>query len=81
MLGRWHESVPELGRWLKSVVRGYFNDHAVPGNIASLRRFRLEVTRRWLRALRRRGQKHPMTYCIWRVVMVPMDLPPELLCS
>ncbi len=59
---RWHESVAELGRWLRSVVRGYFNYHAVPGNIASLRSFRLEVTRRWLRALRRRGQKHPMTW-------------------
>ena len=59
---RWHESVAELGRWLKSVVQGYFNYNAVPGNIASLRSFRLEVTRRWLRALRRRGQKHPMTW-------------------
>ncbi len=47
---------------LKSVVQGYFNYHPVPGNIASLKRFRLEVTRRWLRALRRRGQKHPMTW-------------------
>ena len=60
--GRWHESVADLGRWLRSVVQGYFNYHAVPGNIASLRSFRLEVTRRWLRALRRRGQKHPMTW-------------------
>jgi len=59
---RWHESVAELGRWLRSVVQGYFNYHAVPGNIASLKSFRLEVTRRWLRALRRRGQKHPMTW-------------------
>jgi group II intron reverse transcriptase/maturase len=59
---RWHESVADLGRWLRSVVQGYFNYHAVPGNIASLRSFRLEVARRWLRALRRRGQKHPMTW-------------------
>ena len=59
---RWHQPVAEVGRWLKSVVRGYFNYHAVPGNIASLRSFRLEVTRRWLRALRRRGQKHPLTW-------------------
>jgi hypothetical protein len=28
---RWHESVAELGRWLRSVVQGYFNYHAVPG--------------------------------------------------
>ncbi len=59
---RWHQSVAELGRWLRSAVQGYFNYHAVPGNIASLRSFRLEVVRRWLRALRRRGQKHPMTW-------------------
>jgi len=59
---RWHESVADLGRWLRSVVQGYFNYHAVPGNIASLSSFRLEVERRWLRALRRRGQKHTMTW-------------------
>jgi RNA-directed DNA polymerase len=44
------------------LVQGYFNYHAVPGNLARLRRFRLEVSKRWLRALRRRGQKHPMTW-------------------
>ena len=59
---RWHESVADLGRWLRSVVQGYFYYHAVPGNIASLSSFRLEVERRWLRALRRRGQKHTMTW-------------------
>jgi group II intron reverse transcriptase/maturase len=59
---RWHDSVADLGRWLRSVVQGYFNYHAVPGNIASLRSFRAEVRRRWMRALRRRGQKHPMTW-------------------
>ena len=59
---RWHEPVADLGKWLRSVVQGYFNYHAVPGNLASLKRFRLEVSKRWLRALRRRGQKHPMTW-------------------
>ena len=59
---RWHQPVAELGRWLRSVVQGYFNYHAVPGNLASLKSFRREVSKRWFRALRRRGQKHPM---IW----------------
>ncbi len=59
---RWHEPVADLGKWLRSVVQGYFNYHAVPGNPASLKRFRLEVSKRSLRALRRRGQKHPMTW-------------------
>ncbi len=59
---RWHQPGAELGRWLRTVVQGYFNYHAVPGNLASLKSFRLEVSKRWLRALRRRGQKRPMTW-------------------
>ena len=63
---RKHLSVAELGKWLRSVVQGYFNYHAVPGNLASLRSFRIQVIRRWMRALRRRshlarrgGRKRP----------------------
>src|ERR1700756_3905383 len=59
---RKHLSVAELGKWLRSVVQGYFNYHAVPGNMASLRSFRLQVIRRWMRALRRRSQKHRITW-------------------
>jgi hypothetical protein len=59
---RRHRSVAELGKWLRSVVQGYFNYHAVPGNLASLRSFRLQVIRRWMRALRRRSQKSRMTW-------------------
>ena len=35
-----HDPVPQTGRWLKSVVQGYFNYYAVPGNLASLGVFR-----------------------------------------
>jgi RNA-directed DNA polymerase len=62
LLRRRHLSVAELGKWLRSVVQGYFNYHAVPGNLASLRSFRLQVIRRWMRALRRRSQKHRLTW-------------------
>jgi group II intron reverse transcriptase/maturase len=54
---RWHESVPEMGRWLRRVVQGYFNYHAVPCNGSSIERFRKEVGKLWLRALRRRSQR------------------------
>ncbi len=54
---RRHTSVPEQGRWLGSVVRGYFNYHAVPGNIQALKQFRGLITRAWWRALRRRSHK------------------------
>ena len=30
---RWHERIAETGNWLRSVVQGYFNYHAIPGNL------------------------------------------------
>ena len=38
--------IPEQGHWLGRVLRGYFNYHAVPGNLKRLDGFRAEVTRR-----------------------------------
>jgi RNA-directed DNA polymerase len=52
-----HTPVPEQGRWLRAVVRGYFNYHAVPDNIRAMNIFRGLVNRFWHRALRRRSQK------------------------
>ena len=54
---RMHEPVAETGKWLKSVVQGYFNYHAVPGNTDCLRVFRWRVTRLWRQVLIRRGQR------------------------
>jgi RNA-directed DNA polymerase len=45
---RMHHPLAEVGKWLRSVVQGYFNYHAVPGNFASLQSFRREVSKRWL---------------------------------
>jgi hypothetical protein len=59
---RWHEPVAEVGKWLRSVVQGYFNYHAVPGNMDSLNSFRAQVIWRWYRALRRRSQRDKMTW-------------------
>jgi group II intron reverse transcriptase/maturase len=59
---RWHEPVAEVGKWLKSAVQGYFNYHAVPGNMDSLNSFRAQVIWRWYRALRRRSQRDKMTW-------------------
>jgi hypothetical protein len=54
---RMHDPIPEQGKWLRQVVRGYFAYHAVPTNGRSLSAFRYHVTRLWLRALRCRSQK------------------------
>jgi group II intron reverse transcriptase/maturase len=62
-LYQWrHEPVDKVGPWLGAVVRGYLNYHAVPGNWDCIEAFRREVLWAWLRALRRRGQKHRMTW-------------------
>lgn len=59
---RRHEPIGEVGRWLGAVVRGYFNYHAIPGNWQRLSAFRRECLRHWYRALRRRGQRRPITW-------------------
>jgi group II intron reverse transcriptase/maturase len=53
---RMHRLLGETGRWLRSVVQGWLNYHAVPGNSHRIGRFVDEVTRMWLRVLRRRSQ-------------------------
>ena len=52
-----HNSIPEQGRWLRSVVVGHFNYYAVPGNRKALETFRTQIGHAWLHALRRRSQK------------------------
>ena len=55
--GRLHDPVAQTGKWLKSVVQDYFNYHAVPGNLDSLRTFRVRLLRLWRTTLRRRSQR------------------------
>jgi len=54
---RMHRPVSEQGAWLRQVVTGWFNYHAVPTNSRSLNTFRRVVIDLWRRTLRRRGQK------------------------
>jgi group II intron reverse transcriptase/maturase len=54
---RMHDPVPETGGWLKSVVQGYFNYYAVPGNLDSLAIFRKRLRALWWQNLRRRSQQ------------------------
>jgi RNA-directed DNA polymerase len=57
-----HRPIPEQGAWLRRVLQGYFNYYAVPTNSSRIRAFRAEVTRAWMHALRRRSQRHRMTW-------------------
>ena len=59
---RMHEPIPQQGRWLGQVVRGYFQYHAVPTNYRRLAAFRFHVTKLWWRTLRRRSQRDWTTW-------------------
>ena len=62
MWRRMHQRIPDQGKWLGRVVRGYFNYHAVPTNARALAAFRHHVTDIWRRTLRRRSQKDRITW-------------------
>src|SRR6266702_114770 len=59
---RRHQPIPVQGKWLRQVVKGYFNYHAVPTNSQALAVFRLLITKLWQRSLRRRSQKDGTTW-------------------
>jgi RNA-directed DNA polymerase len=59
---RMHGSIVLNAKWLRSIVQGYFNYHAVPGNVDSLSAFRYRVIRLWRTMLIRRSQKHHVTW-------------------
>jgi RNA-directed DNA polymerase len=59
---RMHDPVRQTGQWLKSIMQGHSNYYAVPGNLDSLGVFRDRLMGQWWRTLRRRSQKHPISW-------------------
>ncbi len=59
---RRHQPIPVQGQWLRSVVQGHLAYYAVPGNTDAVKAFRHQVTRHWLKALRRRSQRTRMSW-------------------
>lgn len=61
---RMHEPLGDVARWLARVVKGWLLYHAVPSNSRRIGRFVDEVSRIWLRLLRRRSEhaRHRWTW-------------------
>lgn len=74
-----HDAIPAQGRWLRSVVRGYFAYHAVPTNFRALTAFRHHVTDLWRRTLRRRSQKDAVTWVRMTKLAADWLPPPRIL--
>ena len=62
LMRRRHESVAIVGKGLNRVVQGYFNYHAVPGNLYRLAGMRSEIGRAWRHTLMRRSQRHRLPW-------------------
>ena len=52
-----HKPVPEQGAYLRRVVQGWLNYHAIPGNSKAISSFHHHIGVLWYRALRRRSHK------------------------
>jgi RNA-directed DNA polymerase len=59
---RMQQPIEETGKWLTQVVRGYYQYHAVPGNLSRLNTFRQELARYWRFTLGRRSQRSLWTW-------------------
>src|SRR6202140_2512226 len=64
---RRHEPVVSVGAWLQKVTSGYYQYHAVPGNLHRLQLFRWRLRWVWWRALSRRSQRSRVSMA--RIVM------------
>jgi group II intron reverse transcriptase/maturase len=53
---RMHDPVPEVGKWLRSVVAGHVRYYGVPSNGPAIARFRFLAGGLWHRVLSRRSQ-------------------------
>ena len=53
---RLHGRMPEVGAWLHKILQGFYNYHAVPGNLRRLWSMRYRLLHAWWRILGRRSQ-------------------------
>jgi len=76
---RLHDPVPEVGRWLRSVITGHTRYYGVPTNSQAISLFRYRVIWLWYRSLRRRSQKTRVT---WERMLrsVARWIPPARIC-
>src|SRR6266481_5915996 len=76
---RMHDRRAEVGAWLRKVVLGYYQYHAVPGNTTQLRIFKLRVCRLWQSVLVRRSQRAKMCWERFTPVLNRWIPPPRVL--
>ena len=76
---RMHDPIPEVGKWLRSVVAGHIRYYGVPTNSPALSTFRFQVGRLWHRTLSRRSQNGRVAWDRMRR-LISRWLPPARVC-
>jgi len=76
---RMHDPIPEVGKWLRSVVGGHIRYFGVPMNSQALHLFRFQVGWLWHRALSRRSQNGRVLWNRMRR-LIERWLPPARIC-
>lgn len=72
---RMHDDFKAQHQWLSSVLQGHYRYYGVPGNFAAMQAFYNEMRRTWLRGLRRRSQKRPMSWGHFLELLQKFPLP------
>lgn len=59
---RMHHKIAEVGKWLRSVLRGHYRYYGVSGNFKAMEQFRYQILMLWRSTLRRRSQQRTLTW-------------------
>jgi len=73
------QPIQDQGRWLRTVVTGYLNYFAIPGNFPSLNTFIQQTHRNWLRSLRRRGDRRKLSWARFAPIVATWIPRPQIL--
>jgi hypothetical protein len=76
---RRHASIALTGAWLRKVISGYFQYHAVPGNLFQLAIFRHRLCRLWRRVLTQRSQRGRISRERWSRILTRWIPAPRVL--
>jgi RNA-directed DNA polymerase len=76
---RMHWPIRQLGAWLKRVLTGHYRSYGVPRNMGLLRVFQERLLRYWCHTLRRRSQRHRISWQRIYALATAWLPPPHLL--
>lgn len=76
---RMHQSVPEQGAYLRSVVAGHMRYYGVPMNSAAIMAFREKICHLWMKVLKRRSDKDNLTWGRMKR-LIARHIPPVRIC-